>query len=183
MSKSGPIDGVGLTASIIGSALVYSGIKGYSLLAVIQNLVTGKPIAENVTVTSPLSTPGTAVIEPEGTSGMGSNPALLTGSPRAIGKTMAAEMGWTGAEWDALEKLWTRESNWNPKARNPSSGAYGIPQSLPHTKMPKAAWPEFAGGSSSAVAQIRWGLNYIKQRYGSPRMAWAFWQRQSPHWY
>jgi len=101
----------------------------------------------------------------------------------SIGKTKAAAMGWTGAQWTALEKLWTNESGWNPKAKNPSSGAYGIPQALPHTKMPKAAWPESAGGQSDAGTQIQWGLNYIKSRYGSPVMALAFWNRQKPHWY
>ena len=55
-------------------------------------------------------------------------PSGLSGSNRQIGQQMAARYGWTGAQWAALEKLWTGESNWNHLARNPSSGAYGIPQ-------------------------------------------------------
>lgn len=115
-----------------------------------------------------------------GTGGGGGE--VIEGSPRAIGRAMAAERGWTGAEWNALDNLWQRESNWNPTARNPSSGAYGIPQALPPTKMPHAA--QAAGGSDPA-AQIGWGLDYIAGRpdYGSPSKAWELWQSRSPHWY
>ena len=178
-----PISGVGIAVTTMGSILIYAGIKGYSALAVIQNLVTGKPIATNVTVTNPLKTPGAAVANAASIGLEGGAEALTGGSPRAIGQSMAAAMGWTGAEWEALEQLWTRESGWNPRAKNPSSGAYGIPQAWPSSKLPKAGRPESDGGSSDARTQIQWGLNYIKGRYGSPRMAWAFWQRQSPHWY
>jgi hypothetical protein len=177
MAKS-PIDSVGIAVTTIGGVLVYAGIKGYSVLAVVQNLITGKPIAENVNVSNPL-----VKDTPIGTVAVPAEIPPRGGTPRAIGKTLAASMGWTGAEWNALETLWNNESGWNPRAKNPSSGAYGIPQALPHTKMPKMAWPESAGGSSDATTQIQWGLSYIKSRYGSPRMALAFWQRQSPHWY
>lgn len=170
------LDGVGLGTTLVGGVLIYAGIRGYSVLAVAQNLVTGKPIATDVDVINPLTTPG---------KGEQQSPPIIgpttSDNAKAIGKTMAASMGWTGAQWDALEKLWTRESGWNPRAKNPSSGAYGIPQALPHTKMPKMAWPESAGGMSDATTQIRWGLDYIKQRYGNPVMAWAFWQRNN--WY
>lgn len=172
-----PIDGVGLATTTIGGILIFGGIKGYSLLAVAQNLVTGKPITSGVAVTNPLTTgqsaPDTSV----------NAPTQQTGTPLGIGQSMAAAMGWTGAEWSALKTLWDHESNWNPRAKNPSSGAYGIPQALPPTKMPKKAQPESMGGNSDAATQIQWGLNYIKGRYGSPSKAWAFWQRQSPNWY
>jgi hypothetical protein len=178
MSK--PIDGVGLFVTVTGGVLVYAGIRGYSLLAVMQNLVIGKPITTGVAVTNPLQTPG-SVESVAG--GEHEGPIYTGGSPKEIGQRLAAGMGWTGAQWKALETLWTGESGWNPKAKNKSSGAYGIPQALPHTKMPKAAWPESAGGKSDAATQIQWGLSYIKQRYGTPQMALAFWQRQHPHWY
>jgi len=71
--------------------------------------------------------------------------------------------------WPALLALWTRESGWNRFARNPSSGAYGIPQALPPSKMGPDANPPV----SSAGAQIMWGLNYIAGRYGNPGTAWA----------
>jgi len=93
-----------------------------------------------------------------------------------IGKLLAAPYGWSsGTEWDDLVLLWDRESGWSNTAQNPSSGAYGIPQALPYTKMPKAAWPPDKGGSADPHAQIAWGLAYIKSRpgYGSPSAAWA----------
>ena len=68
-----------------------------------------------------------------------------------------------------LNWLWMRESSWNVYATNPYSGAYGIPQALPGYKMASAG----ANWRTSARTQIRWGLSYIKARYGSPRNAWA----------
>ena len=94
---------------------------------------------------------------------------------------MAAAVGWTGAQWSALKELWTRESNWNHLARNPSSGAYGIPQSLPASKMGSV----MQGGGSDYLTnpktQISWGLRYIKNRYGNPGAALAFHNRMN--WY
>ena len=68
-----------------------------------------------------------------------------------------------------LRKLWNRESSWNVHAANPYSGAYGIPQAVPGSKM-SSAGPNWR---SSARTQIRWGLRYIRSRYGTPRRAWA----------
>jgi hypothetical protein len=177
MSKKS-FDSVGLAVTTIGGILVYAGIRGYSVMVVVQNLITGKPITTGVNVTNPLTTGS----ESDSSTSDG-NTSTVTGSPKTIGKSLAAGMGWTGSQWSALETLWDHESNWNPKAKNKSSGAYGIPQALPYSKMPKAAWPESAGGTSDASTQIQWGLTYIKGRYGTPALAWAFWQRQSPHWY
>jgi len=89
-----------------------------------------------------------------------------------------AKYGWGSDEqWAALENLWTRESGWNYQAKNPSSGAYGIPQSLPGSKMATAGkdW------QTNPETQIRWGLDYIKARYGGPKRAWAFFQANN--WY
>jgi TP901 family phage tail tape measure protein len=88
---------------------------------------------------------------------------------QAIGKAMAAAMGWTGGQWTALQALWNRESGWNALAKNPSSGAYGIPQSLPASKMASAG----ADWLTNAATQIKWGLGYIAATYGSPAAAWA----------
>ena len=95
-------------------------------------------------------------------------------SNQALGQKMAAAApyNWTGSQWQALDQLWTRESGWSNIADNASSGAYGIPQSLPATKMPAAAQASPAG-SSSPSAQIAWGLQYIKDTYGNPVNAWA----------
>lgn len=74
------------------------------------------------------------------------------------------------AEYLCLDELYKRESNWRTRARNSSSGAYGIPQALPGSKM---AW---AGDDwrTNPVTQVRWGVHYIKGRYGSPCKAWSF---------
>ncbi|ORT58172.1 hypothetical protein BKD26_19920 [Streptomyces sp. CB03238] len=95
-----------------------------------------------------------------------------------LGKKMAADMfGWTGPQWDALYQLWQHESNWNHKAGNPSSGAYGIPQALPATKMAS----EGSDYRTNPATQIKWGLKYIKDRYKTPAKAWAFWQNPTVH--
>ena len=71
-------------------------------------------------------------------------------------------------QFRALNKLWDRESSWNVHATNPYSGAYGIPQAVPGSKMATAG-PDW---QNSARTQIRWGLGYIKGRYGTPHRAW-----------
>ena len=84
----------------------------------------------------------------------------------------AAQYGWTGQNWTDLVKLWTRESSWLWYAEN-ASGAYGIPQSLPGSKM--AAFG--ANWRDDAAVQIDWGLSYIAQCYGSPSKAWEHSER------
>ncbi|KXA22943.1 hypothetical protein HMPREF3208_00173, partial [Gardnerella vaginalis] len=76
----------------------------------------------------------------------------------------AAQMGWTGKEWEDLVWLWNRESGWRWNAENPSSHAYGIPQALPGNKMKSAG----ANWHEDAAVQISWGLTYIKSNYKSP---------------
>ena len=89
----------------------------------------------------------------------------------------ADKYGWGDNQFAALDKLWTRESNWNYKAENSSSGAYGIPQSLPGNKMASAG----ADWRTNPQTQIKWGLNYIKERYGSPIAAWN--HSEATGWY
>lgn len=84
---------------------------------------------------------------------------------------------WSDYDWDCLVKLWERESNWNPNATNKSSGAHGIPQSLPASKM--ASYGD--DYMTNYQTQIKWGLNYIKQRYGTPAKAWA--HSEKTGWY
>ena len=96
-----------------------------------------------------------------------------------IGQVLAAARGWSGPQWAALKQLWTGESGWNERALNKSSGAYGIPQALPASKMASA------GGDwkTNASTQIKWGLSYIAGRYGNPMNAYSAWLSRSPHWY
>jgi hypothetical protein len=98
------------------------------------------------------------------------------GSNKAIGKQMNAARGWD-AEWGCLEKLWQKESGWNERAMNRYSGAYGIPQSLPGSKMASAG-PDW---QTNPATQIKWGLGYIKGRYGTPCGAWG--HSQARGWY
>lgn len=93
-----------------------------------------------------------------------------TGDMRSLGRAMNAAV-FGDSEWGALEKLWTRESNWNPQARNRFSGACGIPQALPCSKIP----------DMSPQGQIHWGLQYIRGRYGTPSNAWR--HSQARGWY
>jgi hypothetical protein len=86
--------------------------------------------------------------------------------------------GWGSDQFKFLQELWTRESGWSRFARNASSGAYGIPQALPPTKLPAAGQ---ASGGSHASPQIDWGMGYVKGRYGTPQGAWA--HELSAGWY
>ncbi len=96
-----------------------------------------------------------------------------------IGQTLAAARGWSGPQWAALKNLWNGESGWNERALNKSSGAYGIPQSLPASKMASAG----SDWKTNAGTQIKWGLGYIASRYGNPLNAYSAWLSRSPHWY
>jgi hypothetical protein len=97
--------------------------------------------------------------------------------PRTIARALLAEFGFSESQFGCLDSLWERESHWNVYADNPSSSAYGIPQALPGSKMSSAG----ADWATNPVTQIRWGLGYIEDRYGSPCGAWA--HSESRGWY
>ena len=155
-----PVSAGALAATGAGIVLVWSAIENQKITVTLQDIVSGKKPQPG-----PMSSGASA--GGGGDSGGGSapeSPAQLTHN-EALGKAMAAAYGWTGDQWNALYNLWERESGWNNQAENASSGAYGIPQALPASKM--------YGGTSSPTLQIQWGLGYISQRYGSPEGAWA----------
>jgi hypothetical protein len=87
----------------------------------------------------------------------------------ATAQSMLASFGFGSDQYTCLYDLWNRESGWNVYAENPSSGAYGIPQSLPGEKMASAG----ADWQTNAATQISWGLGYIKSVYGTPCNAWG----------
>jgi hypothetical protein len=89
-------------------------------------------------------------------------------APQQIARKMLRSFGWTWRQFKYLDLLWEAESSWNVSAENPSTGAYGIPQAVPGSKM-SAAGPDWP---TDAATQIRWGLGYISAAYGSPRSAW-----------
>lgn len=99
------------------------------------------------------------------------------GTNRALGYQLLLEFGFPAEQWRYLDALWARESGWNHLAENPSSGAYGIPQSLPATKMAVVG----SDWRTNPETQIRWGLAYIAARYGSAQKAWEHSERVG--WY
>lgn len=100
-----------------------------------------------------------------------------SGSPQQIAEQMLSQFGWSSSQFSCLQPLWALESGWNIYASNPSSGAYGIPQALPGSKMASAG-PDWQG---DAATQIRWGLSYIQGTYGSPCAAWS--HEEADGWY
>jgi hypothetical protein len=99
------------------------------------------------------------------------------GAKEVAKEIIAAKYTWSEKQFPCLDQLWTKESNWNYKARNRVSGAHGIPQALPATKM------EVVGTDwrTNPVTQITWGLKYIKERYNTPCAAWSKFKRSN--WY
>ncbi len=110
-------------------------------------------------------------VETVGSKKKGGTPA----QNRILGKAMMIEAGFGEDQWSCLDNLWTRESGWDQYKSNYSgSGAYGIPQALPGSKMG-------TGWQDDPATQINWGLGYIRGRYGTPCGAWAAFQ--SKGWY
>lgn len=124
-------------------------------------------------VTAP--TPEAALSAPKAAS---APPAVVAspGSAQAYAAQAVAARGWGSGQFDCLVALWNKESGWRVNAYNPS-GAYGIPQALPGSKMASAG----ADWQTNPATQIEWGLGYITGRYGSPCGAWA--HSQALNWY
>jgi hypothetical protein len=98
--------------------------------------------------------------------------------PREIARQMMLnKYGWDDAEYTCYDLIIMRESRWNPYADNPHSTAYGIPQALPGSRMAKFG-PDWR---TNPATQIRWGLDYVDTRYGTPCRAWSF--KRSHGWY
>ena len=100
-----------------------------------------------------------------------------SGSPQQIAEAMLGSFGWSGSQFSCLDPLWAHESGWSVSAYNAGSGAFGIPQALPGSRMASAG-PDW---QTDAATQIRWGLEYIKGTYGSPCGAWA--HEEATGWY
>lgn len=164
-----PFNGIALGTGLAGVALLWGALVDISPLTVVKDWIkgvqpTGKPVQTAAgTVGGEIGktavSAGAAAAEQHGT----------PGSNKALGLLMAGAYGWAGpGEWPYLESGWEEESGWNQFAANdiadPYNHAYGIPQANPGTKMASAggAW------KTSPAVQIRWGLKYIKDTYGSP---------------
>ena len=96
---------------------------------------------------------------------------------RSYAQEEAKKYGWGASQFECLNKLWERESNWRHTADNPKSSAYGIPQALPGSKMAS----EGSDWETNPKTQIRWGLRYIESRYSNPCNAWQHFTKKN--WY
>ncbi|MFF0554823.1 transglycosylase SLT domain-containing protein [Streptomyces sp. NPDC020472] len=110
---------------------------------------------------------------------VGTSAAVMgtTGSASAASEQEIARQIVPPAQFASFSKIVEHESGWNHTATNSSSGAYGLVQALPASKMASAG----ADWKTNPATQIKWGLNYMNERYGSPNAAWAFWQANG--WY
>ena len=131
---------------------------------VLAQVVIDQPVDQVVTVGTMVAPPVVAA------------PDVTPGSSQAIGKDLAAARGWGDDEFSCLIQLWNHESGWRVNASNPS-GAYGIPQAKPGSKMGSVG----ADWQTNPATQITWGLNYIAGRYGTPCGAWSSFS--SKGWY
>lgn len=118
-----------------------------------------------------------AALDADAGEAMTQTESLADGDPRDIARALLGEFGFGQDQFGCLDSLYTRESGWRINADNPYSSAYGIPQALPGSKMASAG----ADWETNPVTQIRWGLGYIQDRYGSPCGAWA--HSQGHGWY
>jgi len=103
--------------------------------------------------------------------------ARAQSDPKAVGRLLAADRGWGGRQFDCLDSLWAKESGWRWNADNPGSDAYGIPQALPGSRMASFG----SDWATNPITQIKWGLQYVSNRYGTPCSAWA--KSQRSNWY
>ncbi|MFF7751137.1 transglycosylase SLT domain-containing protein [Streptomyces sp. NPDC007971] len=104
-------------------------------------------------------------------------PAQAATTEASSAQAVAHKMIPDAAQFNAFSKIVEHESGWNASATNSSSGAYGLVQALPGSKMASAG----ADWKTNPATQIKWGLDYMNSRYGSPVQAWSFWQANG--WY
>ena len=126
---------------------------------------------------SPAATQTPAAAQPSQTATATATVPAASGSPQQIAEAMLGSFGWSSSQFSCLDPLWAHESGWSVSAYNGGSGAFGIPQALPGSRMASAG-PDW---QTDAATQIRWGLEYIKGTYGSPCGAWA--HEEATGWY
>lgn len=152
-----------------GALLAWSAVKGKGVSGGLRDLISGKSpdnaASDPITGTTGLDATGTGTVIPAG----GSTSTAGEAANKALGMSMCAAVGWVGPQWTAFNNIVMAESGWNTRAEN-ASGAYGIPQALPGSKMASSG----ANWQTSATTQIRWMIGYIKGRYGNPVKAWTF---------
>lgn len=192
-----------VAAVVAGALLTASAVAGSAVLAA-EAAPAGDPDTASTAVSTPplsyerdasvatrsaerptLEELKAAALDVEGNQGRHEGRAVVTreelagadDDPQDIALAMLAGYGWSESEFGCLQELWTNESSWDPYATNPTSGAYGIPQSLPAEKMASAG-PDW---ETNPATQIEWGLTYIRDSYGSPCAANSF--QLGNNWY
>ena len=122
---------------------------------------------------------GSALVVSSAAMVLGANPATAatTAAPSGSAQAIAKQMIKDDAQFQCFSNIVSHESGWDVSASNPSSGAYGLVQALPGGKMASAG----SDWKTNPATQIKWGLDYMNSRYGSPTAAWSFWQ--SNGWY
>jgi hypothetical protein len=156
----------------IALAQVSAGKAGASLVLARQQVIQEDAATASFSVTS---VPKASTVPPPAAP-LVSEPAPDPGSDQAIAYGLLASYGFSTDQWGCLDDLWQEESGWRYNAENPS-GAYGIPQALPGSKMASAG-PDW---QTDPTTQINWGLGYIKNQYGTPCNAWA--HEEADGWY
>jgi hypothetical protein len=138
------------------------------------NVASSPKLAEQPATLAPAEAAGAVADEDNGPPAAPPDP----GTAQSIAYSLLPSFGFDAAtQYNCLNDIWSRESGWRYNAENATSGAYGIPQALPGSKMASAG-PDW---ETSPATQIKWGLGYIKERYGSPCDGWAFWEAHG--WY
>jgi len=154
-AATGPVQSVSLNGTYTSQAIR----DGYGITAKVVVVIVAPPAP------TPPRAPTSAPVA-----------AVPAGDAQLIAYNMLLSMGMGSDQFSCLVSLWNRESHWSTTAGN-ASGAYGIPQALPGSKMASAG-PDW---QTDATTQITWGLGYITGRYGDPCGAWA--HSQSHNWY
>jgi hypothetical protein len=158
----------------IALAQVSAGRAGASLVRARQQVIQEDAATESFSMTS---SPKMSTVAPPATaSPLVSAPAPNPGSAQAIAYGLLSAYGFGTDQWGCLDDLWQQESGWRYNAENPS-GAYGIPQALPGSKMATAG-PDW---QTDPTTQIEWGLGYIQRTYGTPCNAWS--HEEADGWY
>lgn len=156
-----------------GDARVTSEVTLIDGVEVSRSTVVSTQLTESVPEITEIGTREPAPVVAAGSGSSSSSSVAATGpvdpgSNRALGKELMIAYGFGEDQWACLDNLWMKESRWNHQASNSSSGAYGIPQALPGSKMGSIA----SDWRTNPATQIQWGLGYISGRYGTPCGAW-----------
>lgn len=159
------VDGVETAREPLAEGVVTAPVTQEQRIGTKPVAVAPAPVATKPAAATPAAAPAPAAATP--------NP----GGAQGIAHDMVLARGWGEGEFSCLVSLWNRESGWRVNASNASSGAYGIPQALPGSKMATAG----SDWQTNPATQITWGLGYIEARYGTPCGAWG--HSQSVGWY